>query len=88
MVVLEKWVPKKPISIYYDEKKERYYLKRFLVETENRKKRLLRSILIQRNCIDRLPSCGRNYFPKIKGVQKESITIDVEDFIAVKDLKH
>jgi hypothetical protein len=36
---------------------------------------------------DRLPSCGRNYFPKIKGVQKESI-IDDEDFIAVKDLKH
>jgi topoisomerase-4 subunit A len=30
MVVLEKWVPKKPISaIYFDGEKERYYLKRF-----------------------------------------------------------
>src|SRR5690606_3640562 len=37
MVILEKWVPKKPISaIYYDGEKERYYVKRFVVETENK----------------------------------------------------
>src|SRR6476620_5439531 len=37
MIVLEKWIPKKPISaIYYDGEKERYYIKRFLVETENK----------------------------------------------------
>jgi topoisomerase-4 subunit A len=37
MVVLEKWIPKKPISaIYYDGEKERYYVKRFLVEVENK----------------------------------------------------
>ena len=37
MVVLEKWHPKKPISaIYYDGEKERYYIKRFLVESEGK----------------------------------------------------
>jgi topoisomerase-4 subunit A len=37
MVVLEKWVPKNQFLIYYDGEKERYYIKRFLVETENKK---------------------------------------------------
>ena len=37
MIVLEKWNPTKPISaIYYDGEKERYFIKRFLVENENK----------------------------------------------------
>ena len=37
MIVLEKWIPKKPISaIYFDGEKERYYVKRFIVENENK----------------------------------------------------
>ena len=37
MIVLEKWVPKKPLSVvYFDGKKEKYFAKRFLVENENR----------------------------------------------------
>ena len=37
MIVLEKWIPEKPISaIYYDGEKERYYVKRFLIENENK----------------------------------------------------
>jgi topoisomerase-4 subunit A len=37
MVVLEKWQPKKPISaIYFNGEKELYYVKRFLIETEDR----------------------------------------------------
>ena len=33
MIVLEKWKPNKPISaIYFDGEKERYYVKRFLIE--------------------------------------------------------
>ncbi|MBU0940594.1 MAG: DNA gyrase/topoisomerase IV subunit A [Bacteroidetes bacterium] len=90
MVVLEKWVPKKPISaIYYDGEKERYYLKRFLVETENKEE-----TFITEHANSQLEIVSTDYrpvaeiiFPKIKGVQKESITIDVEDFIAVKGFK-
>lgn len=34
MIVLEKWLPKKPISaVYWEGDKERYYVKRFLIES-------------------------------------------------------
>lgn len=90
MIVLEKWLPKKPISaIYFDGEKERYYLKRFLVETENKEE-----TFITEHANSQLEIVSTDYrpvaeliFPKIKGVQKESITIDVEDFIAVKGFK-
>ncbi|GIZ07612.1 DNA gyrase/topoisomerase IV subunit A [Flavobacterium sp. UMI-01] len=90
MIVLEKWIPKKPISaIYYDGEKERYYLKRFLVETENKEE-----TFITEHPNSRLEIVSTDYrpvaelvFPKIKGVQKESVTVDVEAFIAVKGFK-
>jgi len=90
MVVLEKWVPKKPISaIYYDGEKGRYYVKRFLVETENKEESF-----ITEHPNSQLEIVSTDYrpvaeliFPKIKGVQKESMTIDIEDFIAVKGFK-
>ena len=90
MVVLEKWVPKKPISaIYYDGEKERYYIKRFLVETENKEE-----LIITEHSNSQLEIVSTDYrpvvelvFPKIKGVQKEAITVDIEAFIAVKGFK-
>ncbi|WP_140485983.1 DNA gyrase/topoisomerase IV subunit A [Flavobacterium sp. GSA192] len=90
MIVLEKWIPKKPISaIYFDGEKERYYLKRFLVETENKE-----DSFISEHPNSQLELVSTDYrpvveliFPKIKGVQKESITVDVESFIAVKGFK-
>ena len=90
MVVLEKWVPKKPISaIYYDGEKERYYIKRFLVETENKEESF-----ITEHPNSQLEIVSTDYrpvaeliFPKIKGVQKESITVDIESYIAVKGFK-
>jgi topoisomerase-4 subunit A len=90
MIVLEKWVPKKPISaIYYDGEKARYYIKRFFVETENKEESF-----ITEHVKSQLEIVSTDYrplaelvFPKIKGVQKESLTIDIEDFIAVKGFK-
>src|SRR5699024_4777802 len=36
-VVMEKWIPKKPISaIYWDGERERYYVKRFRIENPER----------------------------------------------------
>jgi topoisomerase IV subunit A len=90
MVVLEKWIPKKPISaIYFDGEKERYYLKRFLVETENKEE-----IFISEHPNSQLEIVSTDYrpvaelvFTKVKGVQKENMTVDIEAFIAVKGLK-
>ena len=90
MIVLEKWIPKKPISaIYYDGEKERYYLKRFLVETENKEE-----TFITEHPNSQLEIVSTDYrpvaqlvYPKVKGVQKDSLHVDIEEFIAVKGIK-
>lgn len=90
MIVLEKWVPKKPISaIYYDGEKERYFVKRFLIDNENKEE-----IFITEHEKSQLEIVSTDYrpvaevvFSKVKGVQKENLTIDLEQFIAVKGIK-
>lgn len=90
MIVLEKWNPKKPIAtIYYDGEKERYFVKRFLVENENKEE-----IFITEHEKSQLEIVSTDWrpmaeivFAKVKGVQKENQTIDLEQFIAVKGIK-
>ncbi|MEY3238464.1 MAG: hypothetical protein RI883_2565 [Bacteroidota bacterium] len=90
MVVLEKWIPKKPISaIYYDGEKERYFIKRFLVESENKEE-----FFITEHPNSQLEIVSTDYRPvaelifnKIKGIQKDNLTVDIESFIAVKGFK-
>nr|WP_294935614.1 DNA gyrase/topoisomerase IV subunit A [uncultured Flavobacterium sp.] len=90
MVVLEKWHPKKPVSaIYFDGEKERYYIKRFLIENENKEE-----IFISEHEKSQLEIVSTDWrpvaeliFAKSKGVQKENQTIDMEQFIAVKGIK-
>ncbi|PWB25751.1 DNA gyrase/topoisomerase IV subunit A [Flavobacterium sp. HTF] len=90
MIVLEKWKPKKPISaIYYDGEKERYFLKRFLVETENKEESFITdhpNSQLEIVSTDYRP-VAQLVFTKVKGVQKEDLHVDVEDFIAVKGFK-
>ncbi len=90
MIVLEKWNPKKPIStIYYDGEKERYFVKRFLVENENKEE-----LFITEHEKSQLEIVSTDWrpmaeivFTKVKGVQKDNQTIDLEQFIAVKGIK-
>jgi topoisomerase-4 subunit A len=90
MIVLEKWNPKKPIStIYYDGEKERYFVKRFLVENENKEE-----LFITEHEKSQLEIVSTDWrpmaeivFSKVKGVQKDNQTIDLEQFIAVKGIK-
>ena len=90
MIVLEKWVPEKPISaIYYDGEKAKYYVKRFVVENENRE-----DVFISEHPYSKLEIVSTDYRPvaevvfvKTKGVQKENQIINFEEFIAVKGIK-
>jgi len=90
MIVLEKWNPKKPIStIYYDGEKERYFVKRFLVENENKEE-----LFITEHEKSQLEIVSTDWrpvaevvFTKVKGIQKENQTIDLEQFIAIKGIK-
>ncbi|QLC65375.1 DNA gyrase/topoisomerase IV subunit A [Flavobacterium sp. LPB0248] len=90
MIVLEKWKPKKPISaIYYDGEKERYFLKRFLVENEGKEESFITdhpNSQLEIVSTDYRP-VAQLIFAKVKGVQKDDLHIDVEDFIAVKGFK-
>jgi len=91
MIVLEKWIPNKPISvIYFEGEKERYFVKRFLIENENRDE-----LIITENAKSRLEIVSTAHrpvmeivFEKVKGKDpKPNQTIDVENFIAVKGIK-
>ena len=87
MIVLEKWIPKKPISvIYFDGEKERYYVKRFLIETEEKEE-----IFISEHPKSQLEIIAVDYRPMAEVVfSKRSLDkkeINFEDFIAVKGIK-
>ncbi|WP_396157966.1 DNA gyrase/topoisomerase IV subunit A [Flavobacterium sp.] len=90
VVVMEKWNPNKPISaIYYDGEKERYFIKRFLVENENKEE-----IFITEHEKSQLEIVSTDWrpmaeivFAKVKGIQKDNQTINLEEFITVKGIK-
>ncbi|MFD2585693.1 DNA gyrase/topoisomerase IV subunit A [Croceitalea marina] len=91
MIVLEKWNPNKPISaIYYDGEKERYYIKRFLIENANRE-----DLIITEHPKSQLELISTDWRPvvelefvKPRGKEaKANHEVDVEDFIAVKGIK-
>ncbi len=91
IVVLEKWVPKKPISaIYYEADKERFYVKRFLIENEDREENFIGD-----NPKSYLEIVSTDYLPvaevvyaKIRGKdQKPNDLIELEEFISVKGIK-
>ncbi|MCL5244405.1 DNA gyrase/topoisomerase IV subunit A [Cellulophaga sp. 20_2_10] len=91
MIVLEKWSPKKPISaIYFDGAKERYYIKRFLVEQENKEELFIsehpKSVL-ELVSTDWRPMVELE-FTKPRGKdQKPNQEVNIEDFISVKGIK-
>jgi topoisomerase-4 subunit A len=91
MIVLEKWNPKKPISaIYFDGEKERYYVKRFLIENENKEE-----IVISEHSKSQLEIISTDWRPmaevefvKPRGKDaKPNLKVNIEDFIAVKGIK-
>ena len=91
MIVLEKWVPKKPISaLYYDGEKERYFVKRFLIENENKEE-----LFISDHGKSQLEIVSTDWRPiaeivfnKERGKdQKDNLELNFEDFIAVKGIK-
>lgn len=87
MIVLEKWKPNKPISaIYYEGEKERYYVKRFLIDSPDKEE-----LFISEHPKSQLEIVATDYRPVAEVVfSKRSLTnmkIDLEDFIAVKGIK-
>ncbi len=87
MIVLEKWNPKKPVSaIYYDGQKERYYVKRFLIETLDKEE-----LFISEHPKSQLEIITVEYRPVAEVVfSKRSLDnkeVNFEEFIAIKGIK-
>lgn len=90
MIVLEKWIPKKPISaIYYHGEKDIYYLKRFLIENEGKEE-----AFISESPNSRLEIISTDWrpvadieFTKERGKdRKPNMEVNIEDFIDVKGI--
>ena len=88
MIVIEKWIPSKPISaIYFDGQKEKYYVKRFLIENENREDKFISnhsSSLLEIVSTDWRP-VAKIAFAKERGLdRREDQIINLEQFISIK----
>lgn len=90
LLIIEKWKPEKPVScIYYEAEKDRYFVKRFLVEdtlkpqafyfSENPNS-FIELVTTQKQPIIDL------IFSKNKGIERENETLALEEFIAVKGI--
>ncbi|WP_437395538.1 DNA gyrase/topoisomerase IV subunit A [Flagellimonas lutimaris] len=91
MIVLEKWNPKKPISVvHYVGDKERFYLKRFLVENPNKEE-----VVIDEDSKSYMELVSTDWrpmleieFAKPRGKDpKPNLEVNIEEFIAVKGIK-
>ncbi len=91
MIILEKWVPEKPITaIYWDGEKEKYYGKRFLVENPEKSE-----VFISESESSQLELVSTDYRPVAEMIfykergkdQKDNEEVSMEDFISIKGLK-
>ncbi|MDO5981137.1 DNA gyrase/topoisomerase IV subunit A [Flavivirga spongiicola] len=90
MIVMEKWIPKKPISaIYYNGEKEIYYVKRFLIENEGREESFISehpNSQLEIVSTDWKPM-AEIVFAKERGKdRKANLEIDLEAFISIKGI--
>ena len=89
-LIIEKWNPKKPVScIYYHAERDRYFVKRFLLDDVLNPQEFFdlkdSESFIEMVSTDFLPVIEIVY-KTVKGQQRESERIELEDFISVKGI--
>ncbi len=87
MIVLEKWIPNKPISaIHFDGEKERYYIKRFMIDNPNKEE-----VFIGEHPKSQLEIVTTDFRPISEIIfskrSLENQIINFEEFISVKGIK-
>ncbi|MGC1472671.1 MAG: DNA gyrase/topoisomerase IV subunit A [Psychroserpens sp.] len=90
IIVLEKWVPKKPISVvYYNGERALYYVKRFLIENEGREESFITehpNSQVEIVSTDWKPMAEIEFKKERGKERKDNEKINLEEFIAVKGL--
>ena len=91
MLILEKWEPNKPLSaIYYDGIKDKYFGKRFLVETADKEEVFIKEgnkIELIWFSTDWRPVCTLQFIKPRGGEAKQPQKVSFEDFITTKGIK-
>ncbi|WP_300439793.1 DNA gyrase/topoisomerase IV subunit A [Christiangramia sp.] len=91
IIVLEKWIKDKPISaIYWEPEKERFYVKRFVIEHPDKEERF-----ISEHEDSFLELVSTDYYPmaeivytKPKGKERrDNEEVNLEEFISIKGIK-
>ena len=90
MIVLEKWVPEKPLTaIYWEGEKELFYVKRFLIENPDKEESILTDhpkTYLEAIFTDYRP-VAELVFAKKRGKERQANqTIDLEKFIGIKGI--
>lgn len=90
IIVLEKWEPKKPLSvIYWEGEKEMFYIKRFLVEHIDKEETIINEhpkSYLEKIFTDYRPM-AELVFTKVRGKDREeNVEINLEDFISIKGI--
>ncbi len=90
MIIMEKWIPKKPISaIYFDGEKERYFVKRFLVENESKEECFIsdhENSHLEIVSTDWKPLAEVEFTKERGKDRKDNLEVNLEEFIAVKGI--
>lgn len=90
MIVLEKWIPKKPISaIYFDGEKERYYVKRFLIEQEGKEESFISDhpkSQLEIVSTDWKPMAEVEFTKERGKDRKDNLEVNLEEFISIKGI--
>ena len=91
MLLLEKWEPQKPLSaVYFDGTKDRYFGKRFLIESPDKEEQFIQEgakIKLEWFSADWRPVCTLHFVKPRGGEAKETQQLEFEDFIAPKGIK-
>ncbi len=87
MIVLEKWNPNKPISaIYFEGSKDKYYVKRFLIESPDKEE-----VFISDHEKSKLEIIATDFRPMAEIIfskrSLEKIEVNFEEFISIKGIK-
>ena len=91
MIKLEKWNPKKPISVvHYEGQKDRYYLKRFLIENPNKEELVISEhpkSFLELVVTDWRPIIELEFVKPRGKDPKPKQQVNIEEFISVKGIK-
>ena len=91
LIILEKWQPKKPISVvYWNGEKERFYVKRFLVENEEKEELIINdheNSYIEIISTDYKPRIEITYKKQKGKDRKPNDIIKLDEFIDLKGIK-